>query len=278
MIEPAEAPAPGVTGASERTPCERCGDFAELVDYDGHRLCADCMGRLSEIERTPPTVGNLLCDTARILGRVGPTAALIVICFDLPMVLLEVFVPDLPSIASTLWGATVSVVGSGAVLWLAHRAIRGEGADPRVALSRAGERASGLIGANFLSAIVTLLYSLLLFVPGIVRALSLALVLPIALHEGADANTALRASTDRMKGHRAVALVAYLLWGSLGVAGIALYLGLSFLFEPPAILVIPEALTRALLVGAGALLPVFMLPVSCTTAVLYAKTLRYRVH
>ena len=273
MTEPA-----GAAGASERTPCERCGDFAELVDYDGHRLCADCMSRLSEIERTPPTAGNLLSDTARVLGRVGLPAALIVMCFDLPVVLLEVFVPDLPALVSTLWGATVSIIGSGAVLGLAHRAIRGEAADVGAALSRAGERASGLIGANFLSSIVVLLYSLLLIVPGIVRGLSLALVLPIALHEGTDGNTALRASTDRMMGHRAVAFVAYLLWGSLGVAGLGLYLGLSFLLEPPAMVVLPEALTRALLVGAGVLLPVFMLPVSCTTAVLYAKTLRYRVH
>ncbi len=265
-------------GASARTPCQRCGTYAVLVDYDGHRICEDCIARLSELERTPPTVGNLLAGSLWVLTRIGPVAALVLAVAELPIVLLELAVPDLPTLVSTGWGATVSVLAQGLVLHLAQRAIRGEPMDFGRAFRRVSEAGGNLIFSNLLAGLHVFVFTLLLIVPGIVRGLSLALVLPIALHEDARSSDVLRASTDRMKGHRLTALAAYFVWGSGWLLVLAGYLAFNFFLELPEGAAIPEAMYWAVAVGGGVLLQVLMLPVVCTTAVLYAKTLRYRIY
>lgn len=259
----------------ERTPCERCGDYAELVDYDGHRICEDCIGRLSEIERTPPTIANVLSGAGTVLLRVGFPAAVLVSILDLPLTLAETFLPEMPMFVSSLWSATVSILGQGAVLWMAHRAIRGERVDGIEALRRAADVWTRLVVTNFLAGIQIFLFTLLLIVPGVVRALSLAIALPIALHEEPD--SALRESTRRMKGHRAVAFVAYLIWGLAWLlavgASMVVYVGADLAYFEMAD---AELVGVSLLIGI--LFPVLTVPLTCTSAVLYAKTLKYRVY
>ncbi len=266
--------------ASARTPCERCGTYAELVDYDGHRICEDCIGRLSEIERTPPTVGNLLAGSVWLMSRIGLPAALLVFVADLPIAILEQLVAELPPIVSTGWGATVSIVAQGVVFHMAQRAIRGERVELARSLKRAVDAAFDLIGANFIAGLQVLLYSLLLVIPGIVRGLSLALVLPIAVQEGrGGVMDVLRASTDRMKGHRVTALGAYCVWGSVWVAAFVAYFAFAIAIDTGAALGgLSEGLITFVLFAGSLLLPVLMIPVMCTTAVLYAKTLKYRIY
>ncbi len=258
------------------TACERCGTFAELVHYDGHAICDECIGRLSEIEREPPTVTNLLSGSAWVLSRVGVLGALIVALADLPIVLVEVFLPDSPSFISTAWGVTVSVVAQGAVFSVSMRAIRGEELSLRDAVQHSLSAAGRIISANLFAAVQIFLYLLLLIVPGFVRALSLVLVIPIALHEPRAAGDIVRNSAERMKGHRATALGAYLAWGVVWGVGFAAYLGFILALDMPVLLDVPVWVIDGALLGSGLLLPVLMLPVMCTTAVLYAKTLKLR--
>lgn len=265
--------------APERTPCQRCGDFAELIDYDGHRICEDCIARLSEIERTPPTVANLVSGSAWVMSRIGLFAAGVVLVADLPIAILEQLVPELPPIISTAWGATISILAQGVVFHMAQRAIRGEPVELSRSAKRAMDSAFDLVGSNFVAGIQILLYGLLFVIPGIVRGLSLALVLPIAVHEGRGGVVdVLRASTERMKGHRITALGAYAVWGSLWLIGLVAYFAFIIALDMASLDGLSDGIVTVILFGGGLLLPMLLVPVMCTTAVLYAKTLKYRVY
>lgn len=275
MIEDAE---PVAAGAPDRTPCDRCGTFAELVDYDGHQICEDCIGRLSEIERTPPTVGNVLSGSLWVLSRIAVPAAVVVVLADLPVALLDTFMPEVP-LVSSIWNATITVLAQGAVFHLAHRAIRGDDLDVMTALRRSVDSAGNLIITNFLAGLQILFFTLLLIIPGIVRSLSLLLVIPIVLHEGHKTNDALKASTERMKGHRVTALVVNLVWSLAWGGVLAAYIAFAVALEFPELgLNLSEGAVSAILLAGGLVIPILMLPVTCTTAVFYAKTLKYRVY
>lgn len=274
MIEDAEPLAPDV---SAHPPCDRCGTFAELVDYDGHQICEDCIGRLSEIERTPPTVGNVLSGSLWVLGQIALPAAVIVVLADLPVALIDTFIPELPFV-STAWNATVTVLAQGAVFHLAHRAIRGDELDPMTALRRSVDSAGNLIITNFLAGLQIFFFTLLLIVPGVVRSLSLLLVIPVVLHEGEKTSDALRASTERMNGHRLTALVVNLVWSVVWGGALAAYIAFAVALEFPEVgLNLSTGAINAILLAGALVIPVLMLPVTCVTAVFYAKTLKYRV-
>jgi hypothetical protein len=113
---------------------------------------------------------------------------------------------------SSLYGLVLGVLNSGAIVWLVHGAIHGERRGPFACLRRAASRYVSLLGASLQAAIGTLAYLLLLVVPGILKALSYSVVLPVVLLEDRRASAALARSTRLMDGHRlAVALASIVL-------------------------------------------------------------------
>jgi len=262
--------------APEPTACERCGNFADLDNYDAQQICDACIARLSELERDPPTVGNLLSGSVWVLSRIGLLAALVVALADLPIVVIEVFFPESPTFLSTVWGMTVSIVAQGTVFHLAQRAIRGEELSLPASMRTSLEAASRLVIINALAGFQIFFFLLLLIVPGVMRALSLVLILPIIVNEADGGKDAIARSLARMSGHRVTALLAYAVWGVLWVGGLSAYLGFSLALDTTALGQAPTELVSAVLLVAGLLLPVLMVPTMCVTAVLYAKTLRLR--
>jgi hypothetical protein len=111
---------------------------------------------------------------------------------------------------SALYGLVFGVLQSGAIVWLVHGAILGERRTVVACLRRAARSYFSLLGASLQAAVWTLLYLLLLVVPGILKALSYAVVVPVVLLEDRRASAALRRSTQLVDGHRAVVLCANL--------------------------------------------------------------------
>lgn len=107
-----------------------------------------------------------------------------------------------------LYGMVAGVLESGAIVWVVAGAMGGERRGVGDALRRAGRRYFSLLGASLQSAIWTLLYALLLVVPGVLKALSYAVVLPVVMLEDKGASASLARSTQLMDGHRSAAFVA----------------------------------------------------------------------
>ena len=166
------------------------------------------------VEPGPFTAGRVLAATASLTTRTaGPLLALVAITQG-PWAVLE-----LSGVVSTgsdsdyyrwsgLYGLVFGVLQSGAIIWLVHGAVQGEHRSVTDCLRRAARSYLSLLGAALQSSIWTLLYLLLLVVPGILKALSYAVVLPVVLLEDRRASAALARSTQLMDGHRGVAFVA----------------------------------------------------------------------
>lgn len=119
---------------------------------------------------------------------------------------------------SGLYGLVLGVLHSGAIVWLVHGAIQGERRGVVACLRRAGQRYFSLVGASLQAALFTLLYLLLLVVPGILKALSYAVVLPVVVLEDKHASAALARSTQLMDGHRLAVFLATMVVLPLGLA------------------------------------------------------------
>ena len=210
----------------------------------------------------------MLRGTGWLLAKVGPAAALVVVALDLPYALLSLG-GEVPFSVANLYDAFVSIVGTGAVTLMAQRLLSG---DERFGMWQALRTAAGrwgsLVGANFFSGLAILGYLLLLVVPGVLKWLSLALVVP-AVMAGASSSGALERSEALMKGHRAQAFAIYLVTAVPLVAVLFLVLAAAVLSE---VAEVPEAdAAAAVALALGVLGPLCVLPSTLATVVLHAK-------
>jgi len=257
--------------------CERCGNYAPLSAKYGPELCAECIERTAHpIVRSGTSVGDLLSGVFQLLRAVGLPAAILVTLAGLPIALLEYAVPELPFFVSSLWGFFVTTSFDMVVLHLAWQAIVRR--EQRVAIGEAfsavGRSLGTLLGVRFVANLVTLLFTLLLIVPGVMKAMSLLLVMPIALHE--NNGDAMSSSTQRMQGHRMNAFIACC------VAAAPLLLAVSSLVCVSVVLAVaqnvdgtapaaPSGFESVLGLALGIVIPVTSLPLTLVPAVLYAK-------
>lgn len=190
-------------------PCPRCGTYAELRWHGRRELCDDCIERVKHpIEKAPITAGAILSGTGQLLGAVGLRAALVTVAIQLPAAALILW-SDAGSTLTVLYGL-VSLFGTGVVIDLALQHLDREEklrilAAARVALGSW----LGLVVAGLVSGLVIFVFLLLLVVPGILKALSYAIVYPLIVAGDAGGVDSLALSKERMKGHRAPAFVAF---------------------------------------------------------------------
>jgi len=199
---------PSVSGPPADTTCPRCGSFAALHRWGSRSLCAECIERVRHpVESTPLTAGHLIVGVLQLLGPIAPKALVAVLLVELPLVALTL-VGDPTGLIANLYGLA-ALVGTGAVIHLALCAAEGEQGTVRQALRSALRRWIGMLGAAIVSGLIVFFFTLLLVVPGILRALSYALVMPLIVSGEASGVDALEMSRRRMAGHRAQALLAY---------------------------------------------------------------------
>lgn len=260
--------------------CERCGTYAPLSSKYGPELCAECIERTAHpIVRTGSGVGDILSGVFQLLRTVGLPAALIVTLAGLPMSIVQHLLPDLPFVVSSFWDFFVGTLAEMVVLHLAWQAIakREQRISLGAAFSAVGRVFGSLLGTRFICNLVTLLFMLLLVVPGVMKALSLTMAMPITLHEGSDASAAMASSTARMQGHRADAFFAYCLAGApffvLFVAIICLASAQGFAqgLDPPEANWAPSEFYDFAMLALGIATPAALVPVTLVPAVLYAK-------
>lgn len=295
--------------AGTRDECERCGSYAVLTLLGGHSICDDCAERLRPIERTPATLFNVLAGSVVVLGRAWMPALVLAIAGALPAYLFRRFVIDVPWILEWAFGVLVQ----GAMLEVAQRAIRERPIDlercVRGAFDAWGRLALvsflaylQLVGIALVPAIVTVVIAMmigdttigivatwigLLVALGLVmwRGALLAVALPISLHEDPP-GSALSASTARMK-KRLPAALAFALCGlavtivpSLGwIAMTAMEVG--YLVSHGPFVAPPEELAQmgdALEIGGELAASALTIVMTTISAVLYAKTMKYRIH
>lgn len=257
--------------------CERCGNYAPLSAKYGPDLCAECIERTAHpIVLTGTSVSELLSGVFQLLRAVGLPAAALVTAAAVPITLVEFVFPKLPFFVSSLWNFFVTTSVDMVVLHLAWQAITRR--EQRVAVGEAfsavGRRLGGLLGTRFIANFVTFLFTLLLIVPGVMKAMSLFIVMPIALHE--DNADPMSSSTMRMDGHRMNAFLAACVAGApVFVAFLALMcVSMSAAIAqnvdgvPP-----PDSTQLESIMGLafGLTMPASLLPITLLPAVLYAK-------
>jgi hypothetical protein len=210
----------------KRKPCPRCGNFAKTTKLGARRLCVECLDRCDPIEREPILVTTLLSGGVALMARSSGGWIPIVVPMVVAQVALAVAFPDE---GGPLIGGAVGVVAT-----LIASSVRGELSDAVVSgtplpaagelLSRALARGWALFVGYLLMSFTVGLYSLLLVVPGILRALDLQLTLPIQVLEGTSPSESLRLSTERMQGFRATSFLTSL----VVVVPVVLLLGMLF--------------------------------------------------
>ncbi|MDF1564582.1 MAG: hypothetical protein P1V51_16170 [Deltaproteobacteria bacterium] len=268
----ADAPPPR---PAEPTPCDRCGTFEDLRPMRGQMLCAPCSEKvLHVIEREELSVGSLLSGVWMMLKELWLPCLALVAIFELPLLLLTALVPEAETVDRFSW--FITIIADGAMIILALRLIEGREATVGIALSETMKRWGAMIWASILSNLITLLFTLLLIVPGVLRALSYAVILPVVLTDRGKGADALSDSAAMMEGHRAPVFVTWLTLFAAPFFFLALYVGVALFFqgtfsEPPE--VHPGVYTLIDLLGPAAIV-VGLIPMKLLPAVLFAKVRR----
>ena len=215
------------------------------------------------------TLAELVRESLRTLARTAHLTVPIAIAFEIPLVALELAGDEPIAFEVISLYSLVTMVADGAVLVLADQALRARALEPGPALATS----LAAFGRNFITGLIaglmTLMYLLLLIVPGIWRALTYAIAIPIAIHEGRSGVDACRASADRLKGRLGIALAALsLAWSPFVLVELALVVT-----EEAALTGTELPTWLPLFTVASYVLPIVAtLPVSAVQAVLYHRT------
>lgn len=196
----------------KRRPCERCGNFSKRARLGDRRWCLECLDRCDPIECQAPTVGSLASATLGLSARAAPRLLVPALAYALLVAAIDLQLER--GAGATLLGALIGgvwgIVAISLRVDLATAIVEGR-ALPSVGelFGSAARRFGGLFRLQFVSSLVVSAWTFLLFVPGIMRALDLALAPAIFLLEDRHAVTiAMSESTARMRGYRMMLVVA----------------------------------------------------------------------
>jgi len=181
--------------------------------------------------RGPLTASLVARGVGALMTRIGLQAVCITLLFALPGFVIEHLVPDLPFAFQTLDGA-ITLVGELAVMVLTNEVLRGREPDLGRAFGDGLSRYGAGFITRFVAGIFTLLWMILLIVPGLYKAAAYTLAGPISLFEETSGSIAIEHSMERTRPHMALILgtygllaLAFLGWMALGVLGYALLVG-----------------------------------------------------
>ena len=209
--------------ASQGSRCPRCEKQAALYWHGRRELCEACIGAIrTPIEEEPITFSSLMRGTLGLVRRVGLHALGITLVFQLPLTFITV-TSEGGAAFGVLW-AFVALLAVAMIIDVALQHVTDERVSIGSALRRSLGVYIGLLFAAIVSQILIAVFALLLVVPGIMRALSYAIVFPLIVDGDATSTDALGVSKERMKGHRWPALFAFLAVYALP----AIWLGLNF--------------------------------------------------
>ena len=197
--------------------CPRCGNFVRelLPNLDACESCAEKL--LPEGVRGPLSFSNLFAGALHLIKRIGPMALVITLAFELPGSVLFAFSPQLPYQLRLIYGF-FTLVGDLLIMSMAFDALLGRPINMKAAFARMTSRYGAVLGARWISNVMTALGLLLLILPGIYVAVVTLLAAPIALFETHTGRNALTASSERTKGHWLLVAGTYGMPVTLGLA------------------------------------------------------------
>lgn len=187
--------------------CVRCGNFVETYQ-PGLEACADCLEKvLPEGVRGPISFVTVVNGVAHLAWQKGLLAALLALLFRLPGSVLF-------AIADVDWRVRaayeiVPLMADTAIMVMAHECLLGRNITLPSAFSRAASRYFVVFRTRYLSSLFVLLWSTLLFVPGVFKTLGYALSEPIALFEDETASASIEASGERTDPYYGVLAATY---------------------------------------------------------------------
>ncbi len=177
------------------------------------------------------------------------------VCY-LPLLLIPTADPKDPkSFFVTTLGAIVlqAIIGaivSGAVVRGVFEQLRGNRASFGDSLRVAIRALWRILGATFGAAVIVMLFSLLLVVPGIVKACSYYVAIPAAVVEGTGVSGSLSRSRKLAEGYRwhifGILLVGGLLGMLIGGAAAVVFRGISGPLQTTLVSVVPNAIVGSL--------------------------------
>lgn len=165
--------------------CARCGRFlcGECRVLDAPPSCAQCRARNRDalgLGASGMTVGNTLRFAFLLLRAAAPAVAVVVLVGAAVGTALELALPDLSRSVSRLvdrvYEFTVGMVLTTSVVAAMLHAAEGERLAPGAALQEGLNSYGRVLKWRFLSGLYILAFTLLLIVPGILKALSFAFV------------------------------------------------------------------------------------------------------
>ncbi len=220
----------GASKKKKRRPCQRCGNFAKRARLGDRRWCLDCLKRADPIERDRITAGSLASATFALAARAAPRLLVPALGYALLTAVLQHQFAESPvaSLLGTVLGFVWAIGLVSMRIDLALAIVEGRPLPPMGELVAAVTRRFGSIfRLQLMCSLAVLGWSLLLVVPGIMRALDLMLAPEMLVLEGhEETSVAMNESTVRVRGHRmTLALTSMIVLG----APMALIVAVGFL-------------------------------------------------
>lgn len=262
-----------------QTPCERCGNFASLALVGARRLCPVCRRRSDAFESGPMEATALLGHVWQLVGPTILPATFVLFLFSLPAMLMQFAGQD--GMPLTFFDGIFGMVSTAAVIHMARNALYEEPIDPKGSVLEALKSFADIFVANWLTGLIVFFFFLLLIIPGVLKSLSYAIVVPIVLFESHSGLDALKASAARMLGSRSSAFMAYLATSLPALLVFGFFFLMAFIASAVDAFVDPNGLTAPIISDAlfdqmaivvGGLVTVALLPLHLLTFVLYVRT------
>lgn len=205
--------------------CARCGSFLchpcrARIDPDQCEPCSALTGDPLRVRSTPFSIGASLSGGWRMFWGALPVITVMSLTFGLPAAVLGAVVPDDQGVLTFLgmiFNALIGLIGIIGVLWAMSGVAEGRRVSVKEAFSRGLSEWAQVFINRIRAGLTIAVYTLLLVVPGVFKALGLLLVTPIAVvHRPSDPLEVSSQLTQSVKGE--LFLLCLLVGGILFVA------------------------------------------------------------
>lgn len=203
--EPAAPPA----ASPKLRACARCGTFAKRTMALGTRVCTECAERLSPTLRQR-SVGSLWSGALRALWAT-PFITALAIAGGVMVVLVDLAVPSRPLVYALEVAVSLALYPFLYPL-VAHATwdfVHGRRRSTRDAILDAARAYRRIVGPSALLTASVLMYTVLFVLPGVLRLVTTAFVVPIVLFEDRPTATAFEESVRRTEGSRGALLLCF---------------------------------------------------------------------
>ena len=233
------------SGASAVHPCPECGQAADLYWHGRRVLCESCIEKNThEAERGDISMGNLVKGAMALFRDVGWAVVALILTYSFvsKAILHALAFDDNTYLAASFAQEIIGLIFLAAAFDLGLTRLDGEIPSMRRSLEQGVRKFLPLFLAQILQGLIVIVHGLFLVIPGVVKALSYAVVTPLVVSGEAGAISCLHESWRRMHGHRKqIAPLMLALWLPTIFAqyfGMVLFEAPTLLEESPGLMVL----------------------------------------